>query len=248
MKEQDGIFQYISPRRKILISIGMLTVLVIVIGLYSIVAIGESNRRLHKSVLEGQTMANAIDTARLAQVHFKKQVQEWKNILLRGRDKDLFEKYLQAFDQEDRKTNEYLKLLLQITGDARITVPQIADAIQKHEALGKRYREALATYKTPDAKNAALIDQTVRGIDRELTEEIDDIVSTVKDLSFKKLKEIEFMAQIKMESYRALAFFIIVLMLVAVAFSIFNIITITRDLSPENNDHQPKPEDIQQKE
>lgn len=105
MKEPHSTFQDISIRRRVIISMGILTVLIMVIGLYGLVAILDSNQRLHKSVLEGQSMANAIDTARLSQVHFKKQVQEWKNILLRGNDKELFDKHLLAFNEEDRKVN-----------------------------------------------------------------------------------------------------------------------------------------------
>jgi len=84
MKEPHSVFQDISIRRQVIISIGILTVLIIVIGLYGFVALLESNQRLHKSVLEGQTMANAVDTARLSQVHFKKQVQEWKTFFCAG--------------------------------------------------------------------------------------------------------------------------------------------------------------------
>ncbi len=54
-------------------------------------------------------MANAIDTARLSQVHFKKQVHEWKIIRLRENNKDLYDKPLKAFYEEDRKVNEYLQ-------------------------------------------------------------------------------------------------------------------------------------------
>lgn len=245
MKEPDGIFQSVSPRRKIIISIGMLTILLIVIGLYGLAAIVESNQRLHRSVLEGQAMAKAIDTARLAQVHLKQQVQEWKNILLRGQEKDLFDKHLKAFDEEDRKTNEYLKSLLQITDKAKMTVPQIVNAIHKHEKLGKQYREVLAKYKPLDTKNAAIIDKSIRGIDRELTNEIDAIVDVVKNLTEQKLRETELNAQVRMDAYRALAVFIIFLMIAAVAFGIFNIISITRDISLKNNKNGTEPEDTQ---
>jgi methyl-accepting chemotaxis protein len=109
MKEPHNTFQDISIRRRVAISAGILSVLIIVIGLYGLVAIVESNYCLHKSVMEGQMMANAIDTARLSQVHFKKQVHEWKIIRLRENNKDLYDKPLKAFYEEDRKVNEYLQ-------------------------------------------------------------------------------------------------------------------------------------------
>ena len=77
MREMNTFFQDISIHRRIIITVGIFTVLIIVIGLYSLIAIVEMNKRLHESVLEGQRMVKTIDTARLAQVHFKKQVQAY---------------------------------------------------------------------------------------------------------------------------------------------------------------------------
>jgi methyl-accepting chemotaxis protein len=81
MKEPNTIFQDISVRRRVIITVGIFTVLTVVIGLFSLIAIVETNKRLHQSVFEGQMMIKTVDTARQAQVHFKRQVQEWENIL-----------------------------------------------------------------------------------------------------------------------------------------------------------------------
>jgi methyl-accepting chemotaxis protein len=235
MKEPHTIFQDISIRRRVIISLGILTMLIIVIGLYGLIAILESNQRLHKSILEGQTMVNAIDTARLSQVHFKKQVQEWKNILLRGDDKDLYDKYLIAFNEEDRKVNEYLKELSQIASSAGMSVPQIANAIKVHEGLGHQYREALKKYYQFDLKSAVLVDKSIRGIDRKLTDDIDAIVDIIKNLAEKRLKETELIAKTQMEAYQVLSFFMIFLIIACVGFSIFNAWSITKDLPSKEN-------------
>lgn len=235
MKEPHSTFQDISVRRRVIIFLSILVVLIIVIGLYGLVAIVESNQRLHKSVLEGQAMANAIDTARLSQVHFKKQVQEWKNVLLRGNDKDLFDKHLKAFNEEDRKVNEYLNLLSQMTSSARMSVTQIADAMKVHEELGHQYREALKKYKQSDLKSAVLVDKSVRGIDRALTDEIDAMVGIIKNLAEKRLKETELIARTQIETYKVLSFFIIFLIIAGVCFGIYNARSITKDLPPEEN-------------
>jgi len=232
MREPHSTFQDISIRRRVIISIGILTMLIIIIGLYGLVAILESNQRLHKSVLEGQTMANAIDTARLSQVHFKKQVQEWKNILLRGNDKDLFDKHLLAFNEEDRKVNEYLKSLSQIASSEGMPVPQIANAIKIHEVLGHQYREALKKYNQLDLKSAVLVDKSIRGIDRKLTDDIDAIVGIIKTLVEKRLKETELIAKTKMEAHQILSSFLIFLIIAGVGFSIYNARSITKDLPP----------------
>ncbi|MRR18446.1 MAG: hypothetical protein EG826_18540 [Deltaproteobacteria bacterium] len=230
MRVPGTIFQSISLRRRVVISIGMLIILIVVIGFYGLMAILESNKRLHKSVVEAQAMASAIDTARLSQVHFKKQVQEWKDILLRGSDKALFEKHLKAFGEEERKVNKCLESLTRMTAGAGLFVPQITDAIDVHEKLGRRYREALAGHKQIDLKTSAMIDKGVRGIDRDLTDKIDQLVAAIKTLTEKNLKDTEKIAQTQMEAYLALSFFIVFLMIAGVLFGIHNARSIIREL------------------
>lgn len=233
MKEPNTILQEISVRRRVIITVGIFTVLTIVIGLYSFIAIVETNKRLHKSVLEGQTMIKATDTARLAQVHFKKQVQEWKNILLRGNEHDLFDKHLRAFNNEDRRVNEYLHSLSDMTTTMGLSVPEIALAIKTHERLGEQYREALSKYNQSDLKSAVIVDESIRGIDREPTDQIDAIVSIIKAQADKRLKATETVAKTQLEAYQSFSVFLIFLVLLGASFGIFNARSIIKDLPME---------------
>ena len=244
MREMNTFFQDISIHRRIIITVGIFTVLIIVIGLYSLIAIVEMNKRLHESVLEGQRMVKTIDTARLAQVHFKKQVQEWKNILLRGNDRDLFERHVRAFDDEDRQVNEYLQSLSNIAITTGLSVPEIAEAIKIHEQLGHKYRDALKDYKHSDLKSAVLVDKTVRGIDREPTDQIDAIVGMIMTQADKRLRAMETVAKTQMEAYRSLSLFLIFLVVAGICFGIFNAWSIIKDLPPEENRNSPERKEL----
>lgn len=241
MRHAVGIFQEISLRRRVVIAIGLLTVLTVVLGLYGLAVIAETHHRLHKSVTEARSIASTIDTARLAEVHFKMQVQEWKNILLRGQNKDLFDKHTKAFAAEERKVQEYLHTLSEMVAELGWDVPRLADAAATHETLGQRYRVALQQHPRLDSQTAALIDQNVRGMDRGLTDEIDAIVGTIRTLADKRLKETETIAQTKMDAYRALSFFIFFLIAAGILFSLYNAWSITRELSGDRSGKTPDP-------
>jgi methyl-accepting chemotaxis protein len=244
MREMNTFFQDISIHRRIIITVGIFTVLIIAIGLYSLIAIVEMNKRLHESVLEGQRMVKTIDTARLAQVHFKKQVQEWKNILLRGNDRDLFERHVRAFDDEDRQVNEYLQSLSNIAITTGLSIPEIAEAIKIHEQLGHKYRDALKDYNHSDLKSAVLVDKTVRGIDRVPTDQIDAIVGMIMTQADKRLRAMETVAKTQMEAYRSLSLFLIILVVAGICFGIFNAWSIIKDLPPEENRNSPEREEL----
>lgn len=124
--------------------------------------------------------ANAADTARVAQVDFKKQVQEWKDLLLRGADPTAFDKYRAAFvGQADAVKVDLEKLRTQLTAVGS-SVAEIDAAEATHAELREKYIAALANYKSAELGSARLVDGLVKGIDRAPTAAIDDIVARVK--------------------------------------------------------------------
>jgi len=234
MPEFNTFFQDISIRRRLIINVGILSVIIIVTGIYGLIAVVETNERLHKSILEGKMMIEAVDTARHAQVHFKKQVQEWKNILLRGNDQKLYDQHLRAFENEERLVNESLQLLEKMTRSLKFVVPQIGETIKIHEQLGQKYRDALNVYKQSDRKSAVIVDQIVRGIDREPTDRIDGILETIKRQAEERLSETERLSKTKVEAYKGLALFMIFLILAGTGFAVFSAWSIISDLPSED--------------
>jgi len=154
---------------------GLVSILVVNLGaglyglhLYKQASLSEA--LVHES--SSQIVAAALS----AQVHFKKQVQEWKNVLIRGQEPELFDNYFNQFEDEEARTREAIGRLLPLlaeNADARSAAERFLGA---HVALGTRYRSALERYSPADANPALAVDLQVRGIDRQPTDLIDEVV------------------------------------------------------------------------
>lgn len=126
-------------------------------------------------------ITTTVDDARAAQSRFKTQVQEWKNILLRGKDQAAFDKHLASFNTEEQAVMERLDRV-QREADKLGIADQLGIAAVKtvFSQLAPAYREALQQYDRNAADPAALVDQAVRGIDREPTQAIDTMVENIR--------------------------------------------------------------------
>ncbi len=128
-------------------------------------------------------LTEAVDTARSAQVEFKIQVQEWKNILLRGTDPAQLEKYTAAFKKTGDKTNAELKKVNAVLGKLELRTPLVDEAIAAHDELGKKYLEALTKFDSANPESYKIVDGLVKGLDRAPTKKIDDIVDYIGNQS-----------------------------------------------------------------
>ncbi len=123
-----------------------------------------------------------VETSLSAQVHFKKQVQEWKNVLLRGHEPKFYEKYLNQFHQEESATRELIETLIPMIA-AHPAIQQHAKAfLIAHIRLGREYREALKHYSVDEGSPYIAVDQRVRGIDRQPTDLLDEVVLLAHEL------------------------------------------------------------------
>lgn len=133
-----------------------------------------------RSAVTAAKFAAAVDTARVAQVDFKKQVQEWKDLLLRGADAASFKKYHDAFVDESQHVDTDLNTLKQQMKDLDIDTSGVDKAIATHADLGTKYLAAIQHYDANDAKSVHVVDQLVAGIDRAPTTAIDGLVAGMK--------------------------------------------------------------------
>lgn len=158
--------------------------------LLSILNMHRAKTIVNDSIDYASRVTEAVDTARSAQVHFKKQVQEWKNVLLRGNSPQLYDKYWSQFQEEERSVHDNLKNLKGHYKFFELETEKVEKAIETHKVLGEKYRKALNSYRKPDKMSAYRVDASVRGIDREPTDYIDTLVDIMRDAQARLIKKI----------------------------------------------------------
>ncbi|MCG8427170.1 MAG: ATP-binding protein [Chromatiales bacterium] len=172
-----------SIRWKLLLTISLALAINLIVGYYAAVTYKQATQ---EAALIRDHSSRVVATALTAQVHFKKQVQEWKNILLRGHEKPLYGKYLQQFfDEEEHTRRRTQELISYLEKDNQAF--QIANTfLNAHNTLGHQYREALLLYDRSEQLSHITVDKQVRGIDRRPTDLIDEVVSAT--LAFRDLR------------------------------------------------------------
>ncbi len=144
-----------------------------------------TNARSAAAMNQSGVLTDAIDTARSAQVEFKIQVQEWKNILIRGHDPAQLEKYTAAFKKSAGTTRAELAKVDGLLGKLSLKTPLVGEADKALDDLLKNYLSALEKYDSANADSAKVVDGLVKGMDREPTKKIDAIVAYIQDQSSK---------------------------------------------------------------
>jgi methyl-accepting chemotaxis protein len=176
---------------------GRLTALVVVaalgtlaVGATGLLAVRAALEQVHRAATEGDAVTRANDAARSAQVHFKKQVQEWKNVLLRGFDPRMFARYLEGFNEEEAAVRAELLRLRGMEGVAGAELRGGIDSLLAvHGVLGQRYRAALAEYDPDDPRAHRRVDAAVRGMDRAPTDAMDTLVVRIQRAGAARLAE-----------------------------------------------------------
>ncbi len=126
------------------------------------------------------TFMHQMDLARVQQVNFKKQVQEWKDILLRGHNADDFQNYRGLFFEQESLVQKNVKELIGSLDQASARAKS-AEFLKAHEELGRRYHNSLAVFEQSGRLDYQAADRMVRGMDRAPTDLIDAIVGSIEN-------------------------------------------------------------------
>ncbi|MFJ1339116.1 methyl-accepting chemotaxis protein [Pseudomonas caricapapayae] len=134
-----------------------------------------SSVRGYGQLIDGPLQASQlIDEANL---QFKVQVQEWKNVLLRGKQPADLDKYWQQFLAREQQVQGILDQLIR-SSDA--TLKARAEQLKEsHRQLGQAYAQGRQAFLAAGADPAAG-DQAVKGVDRATSEQMSELVSQLR--------------------------------------------------------------------
>ncbi len=99
---------------------------------------------------------------------FKKQVQEWKDTLLRGKKPEALNEYWANFQQRESEVRSLAEQLSRDISDPE-TKQLVVQFVTAHKSMGDGYRHGLQTFKDHQFDSAAG-DAAVAGVDRAPTE------------------------------------------------------------------------------
>jgi methyl-accepting chemotaxis protein-1 (serine sensor receptor) len=162
---------------KLPLSFAVAGLLMLAAALYGIFTLNQSVRSY-----EGDVAASQRHSAQAAAilVQFKTQIQEWKNVLLRGKDEKGLSRHWGAFQKTEADIAEKAKALAAElpAGPSRELVEQFAAA---HATMGRQYRGAFDAFKAAGFDPTAG-DKAVSGMDRAPAKLLDDAAARLAEV------------------------------------------------------------------
>ena len=164
--EDNNMLERISLKAKVLF-LGLLVVLSLV--LLSWEAVNELSKfrdSTEKSFVLVKQNVEILTALTNAHVIFKTQVQEWKNILIRGNDKKQFDKYQTRFKTSSDKVQTLLSHAIKKSKELSLDSQAIEEVKLAHEQLKVAYLKALDNFNSKDPLTGKKVDKSVSGVDR----------------------------------------------------------------------------------
>ena len=116
----------------------------------------------------------------LLRSHFQTQVQEWKNVLLRGKDGSSRDRFWTAFQASEKEVAQLARQLSSHLpeGEAKARVEAFATA---HGRMGEDYRQGFARFNDA-GQDPTIGDDAVRGMDRDPNRLLGEAIRSIADL------------------------------------------------------------------
>lgn len=168
--------------------LGLFSIGIFVVGMIGIISgqVLSSQIDEYRSLLAQDVQASVL--ADKMNLNFKRQVQEWKNVLLRGHENDRRDKYWRQFQERHDQIQEIAAEFNQLDIDPAI-LRQVRDFREIHERLLPKYQSGLNEYNASDFDHT-VGDKAVTGIDREPSKILEAVSEKLLQTALTKSNEI----------------------------------------------------------
>ena len=162
-------------------------IFVLITGLSSIYLLDAIQRAEDTATQEHQKLLIAAFELEEAHTQFKIQIQEWKNLLLRGKNADDFQHYFATFNhQTDDVQQRLAKVKFAFNDENR---RQFEELTNEHMKLIGNYLKALSETKFSSPDSVQALDNSVRGMDRHLDTAFPELTQYLTRAVKDKLRE-----------------------------------------------------------
>jgi methyl-accepting chemotaxis protein len=226
-------FNNITIKTKLISLVTVALLSLVGIGAYGSYGLNIIKINVGETMGEIDAHAKSLSAARSAQVSFKMQMQEWKNILLRGQDSVQFAKYSQSLDEEGEKVIKNLQDLkiLMVDMPEKEILDLIDESIKSHVELMKKYHTALESYEIGNPASIFKVDAAVKGLDRQFVDEVDKLVAFHRDEIAKHIEEGKSISSLVVHQFQIQVSIIgVVLSAILLGWSILTLLSVLRPI------------------
>lgn len=169
------MFSNLTLKFKILLLSALIVLGLSTLGVTAYLQIRSYNAVVDDIATHSQRRSDILAEIQAAAINFKTQVQEWKNILIRGNDAEQFTKYVDGFIKSEDIVQKHLSAALALQKEEGVPTEAVIFLQKEHMQLGKNYREALKSYDQENSGTGKAVDKLVSGMDRETSKQMQEL-------------------------------------------------------------------------
>ncbi|GAB2876415.1 methyl-accepting chemotaxis protein [Uliginosibacterium flavum] len=166
-------------RKKLLMLLLVAGLAILLQGAYGLQRLHQMSAQLSHDLNASLATGALVSGVAQAQINFKTQVQEWKNILIRGNDKALFDKHLKGFSDEEAKVVKALEGVVRGMPAMQMDATPAQKTLGELKTLGEKYRAALQMFDAADPESGKKVDIAVRGMDKPMATALGELEESI---------------------------------------------------------------------
>lgn len=220
MLELDQLNNKTLFRQKLISSTITIVFLITVMGVAALFAIWNMEREYNQNLLKVNGLKNISEELSLAQLNLKSADQEWKNLIIRARDKETKIKYKSLFEKKISAFQENIENIENGNKTDILALKDITNLKKDYLIIINQYRDLMGAYATLSLTEGILLDKKTMG----LTKNIENKLFIINQ----EINEAYFALQLKVKNdfeirYHQLRQFLILVILFALFISFINL-------------------------
>ena len=220
MLELDQLNNKTLFRQKLISSTITIVFLIALMGVAALFAIWNMEREYNQNLLKVNGLKNISEELSLAQLNLKSADQEWKNLIIRARDKETKIKYKSLFEKKISAFQENIANIENGNKTDILTLKDITNLKKDSLIIINQYRDLMGAYATLSLTEGILLDKKTMG----LTKNIENKLFIINQ----EINEAYFALQLKVKNdfeirYHQLRQFLILVILFALFLSFINL-------------------------